>query len=433
MNLPGFLAPVSRYFSAIGNASAYAKWLLDREGDNSSGVAVDVPRAMQLSYVAACIKVLSETLAHVPLQLMRRTPGGGARPAVNHRQYGLLSMVPNDDQSPFVFKQAIEAQRQGWGNGYAEIIYDGPFPLELRLLFADQVQPEYLQDGTLIYRVTGDHRGPGRDRKTRTLMASDILHVPGMGFNGVQGYSPIRMAREAIGLGLAIHIHGGKFFRRGGSPKGVVTTDMNMRSVVEFARVWQEQVGSDVGDSGQTPILPKGVGWHPTMINPDDAQTLETLKLNRSEICGIWRVPPVFVQDLEHNTFTNAAEQDTHFVKHTMMPIFTAWEQECTRKLLSKGERARGLFYKHDTDAILKANITLRYGAYHVALQDGWLLRSEVREMEGLPMVEGMDTPLTPSNMMKGTGDANTGMQNRPEPPPALPNPDDDEEDEEDD
>lgn len=413
MELTNFFYATKRYFQAIGNASKYAEWLLKQEGENSSGVAVNVTRAMQLSYVHACIKVLSETLARTPLRLMRRLPDGrGAEPAVNHRLFGLMSSLPNEDQTPYTFKQSVEAQRQGWGNGYAEIIRDGPFPIEVRMLYAEQVTPEYLKDGSLVYLVTGDHRGPGKDRKTRRLMADDVLHIPNLGFNGIQGYSPIRIAREVIGQGLAAHIHTGRFYARGGSPKGVVETDMTVRAIDEFAENWREKFGQDGGSSNQTPILPRGAQWKPTMISPVDAQTLQWLQFNRSEVCGIYRVPPVFVQDLEHNTFTNAIEQDAHFGKHTMIPNYIVWEEECTRKLLTRRERGHGLFYEFDHDVIFEANIKDRYEAYHQALMDGWLLRSEVRGKEGKPMVAGMDEVLVPANMVPANRDMVPGMDN---------------------
>ena len=410
-SLPRIFNPARRYFEAIGNASAYAQWLLTREGDNSSGIKVDVPRAIQLSWVFACIKVLSQTMAHVPMRLMRDVNGKGAKPAYSHPLYDIVAKVPNMDQTAYVYHESMEAQRQGWGNCYAEIVWEGPFVHELRMLYADSVSPRYTPDGSVVYEITEGIRGrPGSVRR-RNLLANDVIHVPNLSFNGLVGMSPIRVARETIGLGLAGHIHGSKFFRRGGSMKGYIETSMSPTAAVAYAKEW-EAAQQGVEDSNQTPILPKDTKFTPAMISPDDAQALELLKLNRTEVCGLWRVPLIFIQDLEFNTYTNAAEQDAHFGKHTMAPNFKAHEQEYDRKLLTLKERRMGYFFEADIKEFLRAMPHIRWSAHHLALRDGVMTRNEIRESEGLPPIDGLDVPLIPTNMAPITDpkpDNNTG------------------------
>ena len=419
MQLPTFLSPFRRYYEAIGGISEYAAWLARQEGDNPTGIRVDVSKAVRLSWAFACIFVLSQTLARIPFRLMLDN-GKGLKPQPQHPLYALTAMQPNMAQTPFVFHETLEAQRQGWGNAYAEIEWDGPFPRAMQLLMAHQVQTHYGADGSVMYLVTDDRPGHGG---TRWVMANDMIHVPRLGFNGIQGLSPVSIGRDAIALGLAGHEHGARFFRRGGAPKGIIETKLSAKGVSEFADVWEsKQMG--VEDSSRTPILPKDTTFKPTFINPDDAQAIEMLKLNRTETCGLWRVPPIFVQDLEFNTYTNAAEQDTSFLKHTMMPNIRVWEQEYDRKLLTMRQRRLGYCYRGDVDEFLKTTRKERYMTYHLALQDGWKLRSEVREEEGDEPVDGMDVLLTPSNMVRadaadddatGTGDT-TGL---PAEPPA--------------
>lgn len=375
--------------SVIGDASAFGRWLIDNTGgDTASGVNVDEKSALQLPYVYACINVLAQTLAHVPLNLLKAGSKGPVH-AERHRYYNLMAN-PHHDYTGYTFRETLESHRSGWGNGYAWIKENG----EIELLYPDRTYVNKLPyDNSVVYQTEINGR-------KKTLLASDVLHFAGMGFDGMKGYSPIHKAREAIGLGLAIHKFGGSFFGNGMSPKAVIESEMPANTLTQFAKEFKKNYGS-IENANGTPILPKGLTYKPVTINPDDAQTLETLKYSRTEICGMYRVPPQFVMDLERSTFTNAAEMDLHFVKHTMVPIFTNWEAELNRKLLTEKERRLGYNFKFNVNGLLRGSQKERFDSYHLGLQDGWLSRNEVRVMEDLPIVDTLDEYLVPNNMVQ--------------------------------
>lgn len=378
--------------SAIGNASAYAKWLLQYEGSTASGARVSEHSAEALPVVHACINVLAQTLAHVPLEILQET-GNGIEKAKKHPLWKMVGLQPNPDQTSYTFRETLEGHRNGWGNAYAEIVRVGGRVLGLQIHYPDRTTPHRIEDGTLVYLVNDDSRGQ------RVVPAVDMLHFAGRGFDGCKGYSPIHIARETVGLGLAIHQYGASFFGNGASPKGIIESEVPSNTLAPFIEEFKKNYGG-LDQAHGTPILPKGLTYKPTSINPDDAQTLETLKYNRTEICGIYRVPPQFVMDLERSTFTNAVEMDLHFVKHTMIPIFTNWEQELNKKLLTDREREQGYFFRFDVRGLLRGAAGDRYGAYHTALQDGWMSRNEVRQMEDLPTEDGLSEFLVPNNMV---------------------------------
>jgi len=378
--------------STIGDASAYGRWLVEQYGATSSGVDVTEQTALTLPYAYASIKVLAETVAHVPLQIMKEGKKG-AEPATNHHLYEMITTMPTDRHTPYHFKDTLEAHRNGWGNGYAEIVFQAGKPIDMKMLYPNNTHPRvHEHTDSVVYAITENQGG------TRVLPASDVLHVSGMGFDGLAGYSPVQLAKESIGLGMAIHEFGASFFAGGATPKGIIETETAPNTLIKFIQEYKQRYGS-INTSHETHILPKGMVYKPLTINPDDAQTLQTLKYNRTEVAAIYRVPPQFIMDMEFNTFTNASEMDSHFFKHTMIPIFTNWEQELNRKLLTAKERRLGYYFKFDAFWLLRGDTAARYAAYHQALQDSWLTRNEVRLMEEFPEREDMEEVLTPTNM----------------------------------
>lgn len=380
----------------IGDASAFARWIIENSsGDTSSGVNVTEQAALALPVVYACINVLSQTLAHTPLELLKDGAKGPTK-ATRHRLYEIIKTTPSEEQTAYTWRETVEGHRNGWGNGYSEIVRDGPFAVGFEIRYPDRTEPKRHASGALVYTTQDD------DGLQRVVPSADMLHFAGLGFDGLKGYSPIHQAREAVGLGMAIHQFGASFFGKGASPKGVIESEVAPNALVEFASAFREQFGG-LDRAHGTPVLPKGLTYKPTQINPDDAQTLETLKYNRTEICGLYRVPPQFVMDLERSTFTNAGEMDLHFVKHTMIPIFTNWENELNRKLLTAKERRLGYYFKFNVNGLLRGSTAERFSSYHIALQDGWMSRNEVRELEDREQVEGLDEFLTPNNMVNST------------------------------
>ena len=400
-----------RGITSLGNASDYAAWLADRRGTSDAGVNVDENTALRLLYVFACINVLSQTLAQMPLRLMRREESGGAVPADDHPLYDLVSRSPSMGMSSYVWRNTAEAHRQGWGNCFTKIVRKGPYVDSLRLMRPNEVRPRLLPDQSVVY----DYNPP--EGPSEVLSALDVIHVLCVGFDGLMGYSPIQIGRDAIGLGLAIQSSGSQFFRNGSTVKGVIESEAPPNALRKFMDSFRENF-TGAQNANKTPVLPKGMTYKPVSINPDDAQTLETMKYNRSQICGLYRVPPQFIMDLERSTFTNAVEMDLHFIKHTMVPHVVAWEQELDRKLLTEEEIKSGLFFRHDLDELLRGSTKQRYDSYHVGLQDGWLTRNEVRRREHMNEIDGLSEPLVPTGMQ--TLEALKKAEEPPQPPPGF-------------
>ena len=376
----------------IGNAIAYGTRLADRYGASESGISVNEENSLRLLYVFSCIHVLSQTLAQIPLRLMKREKDGGSVVLGDNPLHHLVSLSPSEDMGSYVWRSTAEAHRQGWGNCFTKIVRDGPYIVALELMLPSETSIRMRPDRSIVY----DYNPV--DGPSETLSSLDVLHVPFISPDGRQGYSPIAIARDSIGLGMAIQSSGSSFFRNGATVKGVIESEYPPNALSNYAEAFRENF-SGAQNANKTPILPKGMIYKAVSIPPDDAQTVETQKFNRTQICGMYRVPPSFIQDHERSTFTNAQHQDTSFVKYTIAPNATAWEQELTRKLLTKRQIGLGMYFRHDTDEISRGSTAERYAAYNVGLQGGWLMRNEVRRKENLSTMPGLDEPLVPTNM----------------------------------
>lgn len=383
-------------FTPVGDISDYVKLRLEQLGSgNSTGVAVSEQSALTLSYCAACIKVLAETTAHVPLQLLQRSSGSRvAQPAREHPLFWLMANEPSPHMTSFTFRETLEGHRNGWGNAYAWI--KRPHFLsteveELIIMPPNATRPRRLVDGSIIFETTingTQHRIP----------AIDVLHIPGLGFDGLIGYSPIHLLRETIGLGIAAQEFGGTLFKNGAMPKMIFESSQTTNNKEEF-RKQVDDVYTGQDNWHRSMVLPKGVTAKTMQVNPDDAQFLETRKFNRTEVAGFYRVAPHLIGDLERSTFTNSVEMDLAFIKHTMVAIYTRWEEELNRKLLTKKERLQdGLHFRFNVMGILRGAPETRAKVHDYALKGGWKNQNEVRADEDLEEMDGLEVFYMPIN-----------------------------------
>ena len=251
--------------SGIGDVSQYLQWLTENQGKTHAGVSVTESTALGLSYAYACINVLSQTVAHVPLELLERT-ARGSMAAKSHPLYRLLHDLPNSRNTSFTFRETLEAHRNGWGNAYARINREGIDAVSLDILYPDRTAPKILVDGSIVYETIINN--------VKTVIpANDVLHIPGLGFDGLIGYSPIRMQRETIGLGLALQRFGNSFFGNGARPSMIFEAAGKINNVEEFKnQINQKFTGSD--NWNNTMVLPNGLTAKFVTVNPDDAQFL---------------------------------------------------------------------------------------------------------------------------------------------------------------
>ena len=371
-------------------------------GTSASGKHVDEMSAMQLSAVYACVRILSEAVAGLPLHLYRYTDRGKEK-AVDHSLYTLLHDEPNPEMSSFIFRETLMTHLLLWGNAYAQKIRNGRGEIiALYPLMPDKMCVDRDRDGKIIYVYTRDPDDPPTMRdNVITLTPYDVLHVPGLGFDGLVGYSPIMMAKNAIGMGLACDEYGGRFFANGAYPGGVLEHPGTVKDPERLRSNWQQMFGGS-GNAGKIAVLEEGMKFTPISISPEQAQFLEMRKFQVDEIARIFHVPPHMVGDLDKSSFSNIEQQSLEFVKYTLDPWVTRWEQSMFRSLFTPEEKKK-YFFKFNLEGLLRGDYQSRMNGYAIGRQNGWMSANDVRELENLdriPAEEGGDLYLVNGNML---------------------------------
>lgn len=378
-----------------------------REGDES----ITPNRAMQCAVVFACVRVLSESLAQLPLHLYRRKPGGKER-VTDHPLVPLLHDGPNRWQTSMEFREYLMASLLLRGNGYAWIGWADSgarrYAKELTALEPDRVQVKREDDWSLTYKIYD--RG-----QWEPTPAGNILHVRGLSLDGVSGVSPITYARNAIGLALATESHGRGVFKHGARPGGILKTPNKLGETAynRLKESWEAEHGGE--KQGGTAILEEGLEYQAISMNAQDAQYLETRKYQRSEIAGLYRVPLHMINDLERATFSNVEHLSLEFVKFSLLPWLVRWEQALMRCVFSPEQRAAGIFPEFQVAGLERGDIGSRYKSYQIGILGGFLTRNEARAFENLNPIEGADELLQPTNMIVvgDLSDAKTGLADR--------------------
>ena len=380
--------------------SAYTFYM----GGTTSGKAVTERSAMQMTAVYSCVRILSEAVAGLPLHLYKYTDSGGKAMALDHSLYRLLHDEPNPEMSSFVFRETLMTHLLLWGNAYAQIIRNGKNEIvALYPLMPNKMSVDRDENGRLYYTY---YRGSDEAIKNKefavTLQPSDVLHIPGLGFDGLVGYSPIAMAKNAIGMAIACEEYGAKFFANGAAPGGVLEHPGTIKDPQRVRESWQSTFGGS-GNANKIAVLEEGMKYTPIGISPEQAQFLETRKFQINEIARIFRVPPHMVGDLEKSSFSNIEQQSLEFVKYTLDPWVIRWEQSIQRSLLSKDEKAV-YFVKFNLEGLLRGDYQSRMNGYAIGRQNGWMSANDIRELENLdriPEEEGGDLYLINGNMTK--------------------------------
>ena len=329
-------------------------------GGTTSGKAVTERSAMQMTAVYACVRILSEAIAGLPLHLYRYKEGGGKEKAVDHPLYLLLHDEPNPEMSSFVFRETLMTHLLLWGNAYAQIIRNGKGEvIALYPLMPNKMTVDRDADGHLYYKyMKSTDEAPTMPNSTVILPPSDVLHIPGLGFDGLVGYSPIAMAKNSIGMAIACEEYGARFFSNGAAPGGVLEHPGTVKEPQKIRDSWNQSfMGTQ--NSHRIAVLEEGMKYTPIGISPNEAQFLETRKFQINEIARIFRVPPHMVGDLEKSSFSNIEQQSLEFVKYTLDPWVSRWEQSMVRSLLLSDEK-KEYFIKFNVDGLLRGD----YQAY---------------------------------------------------------------------
>ncbi len=399
----GFISSLFRTRDAPVNrtsGSAYSFFL----GTSSSGKRVNQKSAMQMTAVYSCVRILSEAVASLPIHVYRYNSQGGKEKALNHPLYFLLHDEPNPEMTSFVFRETLMTHLLLWGNAYAQIIRNGRGEIvALYPLMPDRMNVDRDEYGKLYYEYTVSSEDAHTLKGTTVrLEPSDVLHVPGLGFDGLVGYSPIAMAKNAIGLAIAAEEYGSKFYANGAAPSGVLEHPGTLKDPAKVRDSWSETFGGSA-NSHKIAVLEEGMKYTPISINPNEAQFLETRKFQINEIARIFRVPPHMVGDLEKSSFSNIEQQSLEFVKYTLDPWVSRWEQSMIRSLFTKEEKSE-YFIKFNVDGLLRGDYQSRMNGYAIGRQNGWMSANDIRELENLdriPTELGGDLYLINGNMTK--------------------------------
>lgn len=392
-------------------------------GRTTSGKPVNERTAMQTTAVYACVRILAEAVASLPLHVYEYQDDGGKKLVHDHPLYYLLHDEPNPEMTSFVFRETLMSHLLIWGNAYAQIIRDGAGRvLGLYPLLPDKMDVQRDDRGNIyyVYSRNSDENPMFKEYGDIRLKAEDVLHIPGLGFDGLIGYSPIAMAKNAVGMTLACEEYGASFFANGANPGGVLEHPGVLKDPSKVRESWNS-VYRGVNNAHKIAVLEEGMKYQQIGIPPEEAQFLETRKFQINEIARLYRIPPHMVGDLDKSSFSNIEQQSLEFVKYTLDPWVIRWEQSLQRSLLLPGEKEK-YFIKLNVDGLLRGDYQSRMNGYAVGRQNGWFSANDIREMENMnpiPDEEGGNLYLINGAMTKledagAFAKTDTGQQNTP-------------------
>lgn len=360
---------------------------------SQAGVDVNPDSALTYSAVFAAINAISTDIASLPFMTYKRSGTGGNIEDPTHPLFDLLVTEPNPEMSAFHFEQCLIAHALSWGNGYAEIVRD-PMTGDVHgfyLLDPRCVEPTRTSiNRSLIYKITvlpGDNHGD----KARYLLPENVIHIKGLGFDGIRGYSVVTLARQTVGLGLAQELYGASFYGNGSVTSGFITTPTGTSAEsVEKFRERITEVHGGVANAHKIGILGPGYGWTPTSISPDDAAYIESKKWSVIDVARWFGMTPIRLQDYSTATYSNVEQASLDYVKNTLRPWCENIESEFMRKCLTRADR-RSLFVRHDLSAYLRGDTAAQTTYYRELFNVAALSPNEIRQSEDLDRFEGGD------------------------------------------
>lgn len=353
--------------------------------------------AMRISSVYSCVRVLSEDFASLPLHLYRQQ-GKYREKATMHPLYDLLYIKPNPEMSSFTLREVGMTNLLLWGNGYIQKIYDKAGNIiQLWPLLSERMRVERDPATNEIKYHYTTNKG-----KVVTMTRKEVLHIPGLSFDGLTGLSPIGLARKSLYTAKAAQVYGSKFFENGARPGGVLEHPGTLENPERIRESWNE-VYKGAANSHRVAVLEEGMKYHEIGIPPADAQFIETRKFEMNEICRIYRVPPHMVGDLEKATFSNIEQQSLDYVIYTLRPWIVRWEQAIQTQLLNDIEIAQGYYPRFNVDGLLRGDFNTRMQGYATGRQNGWYSANDIREKEDMnpiPAEQGGDDYLVNGALM---------------------------------
>lgn len=399
---------------SLTNPKAWNPSLWNLMGSRSlSGEHVDETNALTYSAVWNAVTLISGTIGALPLHLMQ-TDGKKKAIADRQRIYRVMHDVANPFMTAMALREILMAHVLLWGNGYAEIVRN-----ELREVTAlwpippNKVKVEG-RDGEKVYRVRVD-------REEIYLKQDRVLHIPGLGFDGWQGYSVVAMARKSLGLAMALETFGSLYFGQGTHPGTIVshpgklseTAHNNLQSSLSTAY-------AGLGNTHRLLLIEEGMKVEKFGVPPEDSQFLESRQFQIPEVARWFNLPPHKLKDLTKSSFSNIEQEQISFVTDSILPWLVRLEQNYNMQLLDDADRSMSgygrLYFKHVVEGLLRGDSAQRAEFYTKMFNIGAMSPNEIREKEDMDPYAGGDIRLVPMNMSTPRN-----ALNPPEPTPAVP------------
>jgi HK97 family phage portal protein len=381
-------------------------------GDGTvSGETISNETALRIVTVYACIRVLAQAIASLPLILFEKTATGSSE-AENNPLHYILGVEPNPEMDRHRFWSAIVTGLMITGNAYAQIVRNAAGQVvELYPLLPTITEPYRLPtSGVLAFR-TQQGQAPG---SWKTLPASQVCHFALISLDGMKGMSPIHQAREALGLARAAEKAGSRLFGNGARPGGllIAPADVTPEQKEQAKKSWQSNHGGS--NQGGTAVVEGDWKYEPLSLSPEDSQFIQVRSMQRTEICALYGIPPNMVGDTTRLSNNNHEQTSLSFVTDTLRPILSTLEGELNRKLMPQVGRKAGAYYaQFDLSERLRGDFMTQQKGYALGKQWGWYSTNDVRRKLGENTIDDpqADVYLYPVNMANAAqlpGQANT-------------------------
>lgn len=350
-----------------------------------SGEAVSVETALNHSVVWACNKIISESIGFIPAILMRQASDGDVNPALDHPMYNGMKMSPNEETTAQNFSELLTSHCLLTGNSYAHIIRRSGTGTAVKLysLLPQDVNPDREKEGAkrLVY-VVREERSPDKTYTVDPGKPHDIMHIRGLGWDGLRGYSVITMARQSIGTAIAGERNVARFWAYGGRKPYILELQKKFATDQEFEK-FRDDWEKIYAEPQRVPMIEPWLKFTEIGMSMRDAQMLESRQFTIAEICRWFNMSPHLVGDLSRATFSNIEHLFLEFKQMTLQTWINRWEQEFWRCVLTNDEKAAGYLLRHNVDELLRGDFASRMQGYATALQNGELCIDEVRAIEG--------------------------------------------------
>tara|TARA_R100000329_G_scaffold142833_1_gene126487 strand:- start:4599 stop:5801 length:1203 start_codon:yes stop_codon:yes gene_type:complete len=359
-------------------------------GNAGSGAVVDKKTAMGFTPVFNAVKLLSESISQIPLEICETTNDGDVIKRNDHPLHRILTQNPNPDQTKVAFFSKIIVDLCLDGNSYVYIERNGSgVPVNLYCLNSDDIQ--VTQNGKDIFYSYGD--------KKTMYSSQEVLHFKGMSTDGIIGVSPIQQCKNAIGWGIAVETYGATFFRNGAKLSGVLSTDRQMSELaIERLKTSFREQYTALNDANKTLILEEGLKFQQISISNEQAQFLASRDMAIQEVARVYNIPPHMLKDLSKSSFNNIEQQSTEFVRYSVQPYLANLESEMNLKLFKQNEKGK-LFTNFDANGLLRGSPNDRANFYEKMVNIGAMTINEVRERENMNAVQDGDKLYLPKGM----------------------------------